>query len=121
MPDRNAKPAGLGDLVDQLLPEVGLQAVAVALIACAIVTALIILSLRTEDVVGTVETVQWTRTITIEGLTGNWTIASIDDATLLQVWQWTGGEPTLLTDEPGVHTAVVGAMTTVVRTATISR
>ena len=47
----------------------------------------------------------------------------IDDATQLHVWQWTGEGNDLqaITSEPGVHGAVVGGDTTVVRTATLDR
>ncbi len=44
----------------------------------------------------------------------------IDDASSLHVWQRrTDGTLTALTDEPGVHTAVVGGATTVMRSATL--
>jgi len=43
----------------------------------------------------------------------------IDDATELHVWRWTDDELTAVTSEPGVHTAVVGGPTTVVRSATL--
>ena len=45
----------------------------------------------------------------------------IDDATQLQVWQWTNDEVRLLTTEPGVHNAAVGGETIVVRSATADR
>jgi dipeptidyl-peptidase-4 len=45
----------------------------------------------------------------------------IDDATLLHVWQWTRDGLQPLTSEPGVHAAVVGGTTTVVRSATLDR
>ena len=44
-----------------------------------------------------------------------------DDATQLQVWQWTDGELRALTSEPGVHGAALGGATTVVRSATLDR
>jgi dipeptidyl-peptidase-4 len=43
----------------------------------------------------------------------------IDDATELHVWKWTDEELTPITTERGVHTAVVGGPTTVVRSATL--
>jgi dipeptidyl-peptidase-4 len=43
----------------------------------------------------------------------------LDDATVLHVWRWAGGELEQLTDEPGVHGAAVGGTTTVVRSATL--
>ena len=47
----------------------------------------------------------------------------IDDGTQLHVWRWTGEGNDLqaITSEPGVHGAVVGGDTTVVRTATLDR
>jgi dipeptidyl-peptidase 4 len=42
-----------------------------------------------------------------------------DDATELHVWRWTDDELTAITTESGVHSAVVGGTTTVVRTATL--
>jgi len=47
----------------------------------------------------------------------------LDDATQLHVWRWTGDDNDLqaITSEPGVHGAVVGGTTTVVRTATLDR
>jgi len=45
----------------------------------------------------------------------------IDDATRVQVWRWTGGadELELLTPDAGVHGAVVGGDTVVIRSATL--
>ena len=47
----------------------------------------------------------------------------IDDATQLHVWRWAGAGNDLqaITSEPGVHGAVVGGATTVVRSATLDR
>ena len=47
----------------------------------------------------------------------------IDDATQLHVWRWAGEGNDLqaITSEPGVHGAVVGGATTVVRSATLDR
>ena len=43
-----------------------------------------------------------------------------DDATVQHVWRWrTDGTLTALTDEPGVHTAMVGGPTMVLRTAVL--
>ncbi|MCY7297873.1 MAG: DPP IV N-terminal domain-containing protein, partial [Ilumatobacteraceae bacterium] len=44
----------------------------------------------------------------------------IDDATVQHVWRWrTDGTLTALTDEPGIHTAIVGGPTVVVRSAVL--
>ena len=44
----------------------------------------------------------------------------VDDATVQHVWRWrTDGTLVALTDEPGVHTAVVGGPTVVLRTAVL--
>ncbi|MDC3402409.1 prolyl oligopeptidase family serine peptidase [bacterium] len=43
----------------------------------------------------------------------------IDDATQLQIWQWTGDGLRPVTSEPGIHGAAVGGATTVVRSATL--
>ncbi len=43
----------------------------------------------------------------------------IDDATQLHVWRWDGARNDVVVDTPGVHAAVVGGSTTVVRSATL--
>ncbi len=43
----------------------------------------------------------------------------IDDATTLQVWRWDGARNDVVVDTPGVHAAVVGGATTVVRSVTL--
>ena len=44
----------------------------------------------------------------------------VDDATVQHVWRWrTDGTLTALTDEPGVHSAIVGGPTVVVRSAVL--
>ena len=45
----------------------------------------------------------------------------IDDATQLQVWQWTDDGLQALTSDPGVHGAAIGGATTVLRSATLER
>ncbi len=45
----------------------------------------------------------------------------IDDATQLQVWQWTADDLQPLTAEPGVHGAAIGGTTSVIRSATLDR
>ncbi len=52
-----------------------------------------------------------------------WFLANpLDDATVQHVWRWTGDNVlTAITTEPGVHTAVVGGGTVVVRSATLDR
>ena len=45
----------------------------------------------------------------------------IDDATQLHVWRWTDGDLHTITAEAGVHSAVVGGSTTVIRSATLDR
>ena len=45
----------------------------------------------------------------------------IDDATQLHVWQWTVDDLQSLTSEAGVHSAAIGATTSVIRSATLDR
>ena len=45
----------------------------------------------------------------------------VDDATQLHVWQWTADGVRAITTETGVHSAVVGGSTTVVRSANLDR
>jgi dipeptidyl-peptidase 4 len=43
----------------------------------------------------------------------------LDDATELHVWRWADDEVAAITSEPGIHSAVVGGATTVVRSCTL--
>ena len=46
----------------------------------------------------------------------------IDDATVQHVWRWrTDGTLTALTDQPGIHTAIIGGPTVVVRSAVLDK
>jgi dipeptidyl-peptidase-4 len=46
---------------------------------------------------------------------------NVDDATELDVWEWSDDGLTRITEGAGVHTAVVGGPTTVLRSATLDR
>ncbi len=45
----------------------------------------------------------------------------VDDATQLHVWQWSDDDLRAITTDPGVHNAVVGGPTTVIRSATLEQ